>query len=686
MPGVRIVEQLYQGEQGFVAKSSSTGAYFRFRPAEARVMFYFDGERSIEQIVAELANEGLNVTAASVDGFATKLGTLGLVERTLVERTSAQLERLRSERKDRRRQPLFRGELLRMRWRVGNPRALLGRTLPWLQWCFTPPFIYGSIALFVTYALIVGSRWSEVSSSFGTLMSPSHLTLGTGLLFWVSFIFIGFVHEMGHAYTCAYFSGDVDDMGVMIIYFQPAFYCNVNDAWSFPDLRHRLWVTAAGGWIELVLASFAAIVWAVAEPGTLIANTALIITFMAGGLTLISNANPLLPYDGYFALSDWLEIPNLRLRANAYFRWWLSANVLQRTLDEPAVTERERRIFLTYGSASAAYTVFVIFLLSTLLIGWATRTFGATVVVIATMLWLVARRDRVRTFYFAMKQGAADLYRASLTTRVGHLLPERLRGWGGLAVALLIVLILPWSRSVDGGWVALPTRYVAITAPTDGVVDRVFVTNGIQVAAGAPLIHLSSLAFDRARPDLLRRRDSLLAVSDIARARTSDAVEYVNAAAVGAAARLSELDAARASGAVRAPSDGVVLTARPEDLLGRSVVGGTPLLQLGATDSVDVRITLRGGGASAVAEGQAVSLILDADAAHPLMLRVVTVSPVADSSRGADGAVEARVRVAATSTWRPGARGAARVTIDRGTVFGALAWAVRTRIRSDLLL
>ena len=36
--------------------------------------------------------------------------------------------------------------------------------------------------------------------------------------------------------------------------------------------------------------------------------------------TVLFNANPLMRYDGYYVLADWLEIPNLRDRANRYLQ------------------------------------------------------------------------------------------------------------------------------------------------------------------------------------------------------------------------------------------------------------------------------------------------------------------------------------------------------------------------------
>ena len=94
----------------------------------------------------------------------------------------------------------------------------------------------------------------------------------------------------------------------MLLYFEPAFFCNVNDAWTFPELKARL---GHGGWswIQVVVASLAAIVWWAATPGTLISHIALSAVLVGGITTVVMNANPLIPLDGYFALSDCLEVP-----------------------------------------------------------------------------------------------------------------------------------------------------------------------------------------------------------------------------------------------------------------------------------------------------------------------------------------------------------------------------------------
>src|SRR5438128_12003473 len=184
------------------------------------------------------------------------------------------------------------------------------------------------------------------------------------LVFWMTAMVVIVVHELGHAFTCKYFGGQVHEMGAMLSYFQPAFYCNVNDAWTFRDRAARLWVTAAGSWIQLVVAGLAAIVWWAAVPDTLISQIALAAMVIGGVTTVLANANPLIPLDGYYALSDYLEIPNLRARAFGYLGWLVKRHVLRLEVPAPQADERERRVFLIYGALAFVYSVNILLLLA----------------------------------------------------------------------------------------------------------------------------------------------------------------------------------------------------------------------------------------------------------------------------------------------------------------------------------
>src|SRR3954471_19077311 len=394
-PDISIIEQVYRGETSFVVKDLAAQKYFRFGAVEVRVMRTFDGTRTVAQISAHLAEEGLRLSEQAVVAFARMIAGRGFLERDLGERTTLQIERLRAERRERHRPALFRGELLRMRWSFGDPDALLARTMPSLEWMFTRWFVVASLVVFVAYIALLGARWNEFSAALVNTYSFHNITLANVVVLWVTGAIVILVHELGHAYACKHFGGEVHELGFMLVYFQPAFYCNVSDAWSFPERRARLWVTAAGGWIQLVMASVAAIAWWAAAPGTLVANVAVATMLVGGASTLLTNANPLLPLDGYFAMTDWMEIPNLRLRAFAHFRWWVRRALLRLEEPEPSATPRERRVFLVYGALGTAYIAGLFVFLAVLLIGWARGAFGVIGGVSVAALLTIMLRTRV---------------------------------------------------------------------------------------------------------------------------------------------------------------------------------------------------------------------------------------------------------------------------------------------------
>src|SRR5512143_90877 len=674
-----IIAQVYRGKESYVVKDLAAQKYFRFGTTEVRVMRSFDGRRTPAEIAAALASEGLRVSVQAVEAFARQMSSAGFLERTTAERSTLQMERLRAQRRTRQRSPLFRGEILRMRWTFGDPDALLGRVLPHIRWMFTPAFVVASTALFAIYLIVLGQGWSEFAAALKSTYSFHNITLASGVTLWLTAGAVILIHELGHAFTCKYFGGEVRELGFMLLYFQPAFYCNVSDAWSFPDRRARLWVTAAGSWIQIVVASLGAIMWWAAVPGTLAADVGLAAMLVGGVTTLLTNANPLLPLDGYFALADWLEIPNLRHRALAHFEWWLKSRVLRLELPQPAATAHERRIFLTYGALSALYMTAIFAFLAALVLGWARQALGALGVVLGVGVLLVLMRQRIVQW----GRTASLMIRAR---RLAH--PAALRRRRAVvALAVLgLALLLPWTLTSPGNLVVHPVSSRTVTAPDSGVVAQVFVSEGMQVDAGAPLLRLVDRALEGELLAAARAVDSLTAFESAARAanRVGDA-ERVEAERASALAQLTALERRVSALTIRAASAGVVVTARPKELTGRAVSGGDSLLALATLDSVELRIGL-GAGATRARPGQTIHVISYADLSAPWTGQVAEISAAGVGANASGGGVEARVRREAGDAWRPGTIGEASVELERSTVFGALWWKARQLLRTDLWL
>jgi putative peptide zinc metalloprotease protein len=676
-PDVVIVEQLYRGELSYVVKDLETHKYFRFRAVEIAVMRALDGVRTCAAAAAALREAGIGVSEAAVEGFAQKLSRMGLIERSVSERSTLQLERLRAERNRRAQPKLFRGELMRMRWSMGDPNAAFDRWMPRIGFLFSRRFLLFSVALFAINIGMVVFHWHDLGAGFGQLTDFGSYTFGQAVIFWLTLLAITLIHELGHGLTCKHFGGEVHEMGFMLLYFQPAFYANVNDAWTFPELRARLWVTVAGSWIEGVVATLGGIVWWVADSGTLLSQVGLLAFLVGGIFSVFTNANPLMPLDGYFALSDYLEIPNLRHRAFAHIDWLVRRHVLRLEMPMPPASERERRVFVVYGLASLAYLATVLAFVAMFVVGWADRSFGLAGAAVAVGLILLLFRGQLRSWSSAFAQSIRE-HRAALLSR-----PVRLWAGGGAIALLLLVTLIPWSVTVSGPFIAAPARALTVVASDSGYVASVLVREGTRAPAGAALVRLRDFGLERAALRGRRTVDSLTLLGSRLRARgeTGEA-ERVFRERAAADARLAGTTERLAALSLRARHAGVVLTSRPERLAGQWVEAGQPVLTLGDPDSVEVRIRLHGSGATLVRAGQPVRMLSLADVASPMYGTVASISKA--SGRGDD--VEARVRLPAHPAWRPGASGQASVQVRRTNVLGALWWGVRKRVRSDLLL
>src|SRR5262249_26467649 len=170
-------------------------------------------------------------------------------------------------------------------------------------------------------AALVWTNSQELVSSFAYAWRWETL-----LLVWLTLTVTTFCHEFAHGLTCKHHGGEVHEGGFLLMYFLPCFSCNVSDAWLFREKSRRLWVTLAGGYCDLCLWALAVFAWRLSAADSL-ANYLAWVALSVLGARVLFNFNPLLKLDGYYLLSDALEIPNLRQRS-----WDLVAGWVRRLL------------------------------------------------------------------------------------------------------------------------------------------------------------------------------------------------------------------------------------------------------------------------------------------------------------------------------------------------------------------
>jgi putative peptide zinc metalloprotease protein len=150
-------------------------------------------------------------------------------------------------------------------------------------------------------------------------------------------------------------------MGILFLVLTPALYCDVTDSWLLPNKWKRIWIAGAGIYVECFLAALATFIWWNTQPGLF--NSLMLSTmFICSVNTILFNANPLLRYDGYYVASDYLEIPNLRIKSTQFFTYAFQEKVLGLEVPVQSYMPRSRRaLFVTYAITSYFYRWFITF-------------------------------------------------------------------------------------------------------------------------------------------------------------------------------------------------------------------------------------------------------------------------------------------------------------------------------------
>src|SRR5208337_844269 len=188
--------------------------------------------------------------------------------------------------------------------------------LPCLSWIFTAWFFTLSIAGMLAAFFFVAIHFETFHAKLPTY--HEFFTWQTIGYLWLALGLVKVIHEFGHGLSCRHFGGEVHEMGAMLLCLTPCLYCNVSDAWTLPSKWRRMIIGFAGIYVELVIASLATVVWWNSASQPFLHNLSLGLMVVCSVNTVLFNGNPLLRFDGYYILADWLEIPNLRERANRF--------------------------------------------------------------------------------------------------------------------------------------------------------------------------------------------------------------------------------------------------------------------------------------------------------------------------------------------------------------------------------
>jgi len=579
---LRVSEQTLLGEKSYVIKVPETNSYNRYGTTEYELLSLCDGTRTASEVAA-LWNErhpeeplGDVQVMEFLDGVEA-----GIWEQTLGERNLAVLERIRDDRKSR----VDQSSMLYITFKAWDPNRTLAKLDPYLSWMFTPGFVIFSVALFIASAYLLAGDWARLESDTAALYSFQNKSAYDIFVFWVLLLVLTAIHEFGHGLTCKHFGGDVHQMGFILIYFTPAFYTDTTDSVLCDRLSRRQWVLFAGMWIELVTCGICVFVWRFSPPGSLINDLAYKVMLLSGIQGALLNLNPLIKADGYYALSEFLHVDNLRGEAFAFLRACARRYILRDDVELPPATQRLRRIYLVFGIAAILYSATLIVLVILFVRNILVSRFGDWgYVLTAGVIYFFARKG-VRKALPALRawwRGKREAYMAWKMTRAQSL--------GGLGVILLL-LIPPVPSRVASDFVLQPGRDAHVRAEVPGRVRQVLVRQDDRVEEGQVLAVLDNPEIEANARTLAQQL--AMASSDV-RSAQARADQVKTASALGEEARLERewgvAEKKVRSLELRAPFAGVISTPVVDQQVGAYLSAGEAFCEIVDRSTMKARI------------------------------------------------------------------------------------------------
>ena len=358
--GAQVSRQFYRGDRWYVVRDPAGNQFHRLSDAAYRFVGLLDGRRSVEQawdlVGGQLADDA--PTQPEVIQVLSQLYAANLLETNITPDAMVLLRRHKKLVQQKLQNRLM--NVLFPRIRLWDPDRFLCRWMPVTRVIFSK---FGAIIWLIVVGLAMATvlpQWDQLKAAAGNTLDFQH-NLENAFLLYATFVVIKLFHELGHAFACRRFGGECHELGIMLLVLVPTPYVDASTAWSFPSKWERVFVGCAGMFVELFVAALSAFGrrYTNAASYPLLSQLFYNAMFVASVSTVIFNANPLLRYDGYYILSDMLEIPNLRLKSTEYALGLIKRHVFRLKLQQPLPPVGQRLWLLSYAVASTIYRVFI---------------------------------------------------------------------------------------------------------------------------------------------------------------------------------------------------------------------------------------------------------------------------------------------------------------------------------------
>jgi putative peptide zinc metalloprotease protein len=556
---VKVRRQIFRGIKWYVLYDPFNNTFFRLRPEAYDFISRLRPDRTVESIWEESLrrNPGSSPGQEDVLQLLTQLYYSNLLYFKMPADSTKLFERYRKRRQREIRSKLL--SIMFMRFPLFDPDRFLQGIIPLIRPLFGILGAFCWVTVMAIAAKLVFERFDQVTEQVQGILAPDNL-----LLLYAGMVVVKTLHEFGHAMACKRYGGEVHTMGVMLLIFTPLPYLDATSSWSFRSRWQRALVGAAGMITELFLAGLATIAWAYTGAGT-IHSLAYNVMFIASVSTIIFNGNPLLRFDGYYILSDLLDIPNLSTRAMQHLRHLAERYLFgYRDSISPSQSGKEAFWLTVFGILSGIYRV-IVFTGIILFVADKFLLAGLLMALLCIVSWGIVPIFRLLKYLATSPRLAKTRARAIMVCLV-------------IMLSITFALgMLPFPNRFRSPGLLEAVRYIRVVNHAPGLVSTLLVESGTWVETGTPLVKLENRELEIETKRTEAQKKEALALQMRAMSKAVEDLKPIQKRLESIEEKLKNLYQHKKDLIVRARQDGLWVVPVAEELEGKWVPKGSLL-------------------------------------------------------------------------------------------------------------
>lgn len=493
---VAALPRTLRGKAWVLLHDSFTHKFIRITPEAWQVMMLMNGQRNLDEIWEMACTRANGKHGQAIVGQHELVQMLGqlynndMLATQVPADASEMLARFRKQRFNRWKQSYF--NPLSIKIPLFYPDSWFEKQIGWADKLFSRVALVAWLMLVLPAMVLVWQHWAALTDNFSDRVLAAHNLL----ILWLTYPVVKSIHEWAHGMAVKAWRGHVREIGLLFILFMPVPYVDASSSYRFVSKWQRAAVAAAGIMAELLLGAVAVYVWLWAEAGVVRA-LAFNVILISGVSTLLVNGNPLMRYDGYYILTDVLEIPNLAQRAKNYWVY-LSDRFLFGSTDAkaPIGVENERFWLFSYGAIAPVYRLMIMLSLIWFV---AKQYFFFGVLMALVSAWLTV----VLPLYKAIKH----IFSGSSLARCRRQTSRRFYVFSAVLMAGIFAIPMPF-YSVQEGVVWLPEQAI-LRASVDGHIVSQAVKPHQTIQAGDTILILDNPKIQQEKRLAQERVDAL---------------------------------------------------------------------------------------------------------------------------------------------------------------------------------